>query len=683
MSFVQPILLAGLALAALPIIIHLVNQRRFQSVRWAATMFLLAASKMSRGFARLRQWLILAMRVLAIACLVFVISRPLASGWVGVAVGGGADTTLLLLDRSPSMLAGEGGESKLAAGRRQIVTALSRLTSTRWVLVESAANEPSELAAPGDLLKRHDTAAADSTADLPAMLQAAHDYISSNQTGRTEIWICSDLRANDWRADDARWPALRDSFAQFSPGVRFHLLALVRPAVGNLAVRVTNVRRRETADAAELLISLRLTREMAGDDMGRASQGEEHGRDGVPVAPDAKPVTVPIQFEIAGARSVVDVELQGAEFELVDHPIPLGRGRERGWGRVSIPADANLADNQFYFTFDKTPELSVAIVADDAATAEPLRLAASVPVDPATVCSTEIVAPQQATSIDWQRTALVLWQAALPEDEAARSLAAYVDRGGQVIFFPPRLPSEAEAFGVHWGSWQELPNEGVEQWRGDQDLLANTRSGAELPMRELTPRRHCALAGNVTPLAELANGAPLLARAPTPRGGAYFCATTAALDDSNLASNGIVFYVMVQRALAAGAAALSEARQLVAGLVNESRAGLDAESTNWRRLAGDAAALSTETASHAGVYEADDGLVALNRSAAEDRPRLLADAQLSALFQGLDFRRIDARAGNDRALVEEVWRMFLSAMLAALIAESWLCLPRRPAKAAA
>ena len=34
------------------------------------------------------------------------------------------------------------------------------------------------------------------------MLQAARDYIKANKAGRTEIWICSDLRENDWNADE-------------------------------------------------------------------------------------------------------------------------------------------------------------------------------------------------------------------------------------------------------------------------------------------------------------------------------------------------------------------------------------------------------------------------------------------------------------------------------------------------
>src|SRR5271167_1977671 len=144
MSFLQPILLAALPLVALPIIIHLINQRRFQTVRWAAMMFLLAANRMSRGYSRLRQWLIMLFRMLAIAGLIFAISRPLAGGWLGLAAGGRPDTTLILLDRSPSMQqvgAGAAG-SKLETGTRQLVDTLRTLGSTRWVLIESGPNQP-------------------------------------------------------------------------------------------------------------------------------------------------------------------------------------------------------------------------------------------------------------------------------------------------------------------------------------------------------------------------------------------------------------------------------------------------------------------------------------------------------------------------------------------------------------
>ena len=190
-------------------------------------MFLLAANRMSRGYARLRQWLIMAFRMAVIAGLVFAISRPLAGGWLGLAAGSRADTTIVLLDRSPSMqqAGAGGGGSKLETGRRQLVRTLETLGSAHWVLIESATNRPRELESPDALLTSPSAEPTSASSDLPAMLLAARDYIRANKPGRTEIWICSDLRENDWNSDSGRWQSLRDGFPELSQGVRFHLLA--------------------------------------------------------------------------------------------------------------------------------------------------------------------------------------------------------------------------------------------------------------------------------------------------------------------------------------------------------------------------------------------------------------------------------------------------------------------------
>ena len=263
MSFLQPLLLAALPLVSLPILIHLINQRRFQTIRWGAMMFLLAANRMSRGYAKLRQWLILLFRTLAIAGLIFGVARPLASGWLGLTAGGRPDTTIILLDRSPSMRQqGEGqGGTKLDTGRRQLARSLNTLGSGKWVLVESTTNMPREIESPDALLNLPTTEPATASADLPAMLQTAREYIQANKSGRTEVWICSDIRANDWNAESGRWASLRDAYLELTQGVRFHLLAYPQAAAGNMSLRVVNVRRQQANDGAELLVSLKLTRE--------------------------------------------------------------------------------------------------------------------------------------------------------------------------------------------------------------------------------------------------------------------------------------------------------------------------------------------------------------------------------------------------------------------------------------
>jgi hypothetical protein len=167
MSFLQPGLLLALPLIALPVIIHLINQRRYQSVRWAAMMFLLAANKMSRGYARIRQWLILACRTAAVAGLIFAVARPLAGGWLGLTAGGRPDTTIVILDRSPSTSQGAaaGTGSKLATGVRQLASTLGTLGSNRWVLIDSGNGTPRELESLDGLVSSPSTGPTASAAD--------------------------------------------------------------------------------------------------------------------------------------------------------------------------------------------------------------------------------------------------------------------------------------------------------------------------------------------------------------------------------------------------------------------------------------------------------------------------------------------------------------------------------------
>src|SRR5260221_11434409 len=93
----------------------------------------------------------------------------------------------------------------------------------------------------------------------------------------------------------------------------------------NVAVRVTGVRRISTSEGAELLVSLKISRE-----------GNLDNR-----------ISLPVQFEIGGARSQLTVEMEGSDYDLKDHPIPAQRSPQPGWGRVSIPAEADPAAKQF------------------------------------------------------------------------------------------------------------------------------------------------------------------------------------------------------------------------------------------------------------------------------------------------------------------------------------------------
>ena len=59
MTFLQQAMLWGLFAVSVPIIIHLLNRRRFRTVDWGAMQFLLKATRDSRGKKRLKHLLIL------------------------------------------------------------------------------------------------------------------------------------------------------------------------------------------------------------------------------------------------------------------------------------------------------------------------------------------------------------------------------------------------------------------------------------------------------------------------------------------------------------------------------------------------------------------------------------------------------------------------------------------------
>lgn len=655
MSFLAPALLFALPLAALPVIIHLIHLHRRRTIQWAAMMFLLAAQQMNRGYSRLRQMLILTLRVLAVLGLILLVARPLAGGWLGL-TGGSPDAVIVLLDRSASMeqqnLAT--GESKRSSAVKKIAQGIEDMFGlrTKVVLIDSATNEPTLIENTKALTELPAAQVSDTTADLPAMLQSALDFITVNQIGRTDVWIASDLRQADWNATSGRWEALRAAFAKLE-AIRFHLIAYPQVAEDNVAVQVDRVARRETADRAELMLDLRLTRYSS--------------------AP--QPLELPIQVVVNGTRSTMKVSMQANELVLQAQAVPIDKSVKRGWGRIELPADTNLRDNVFDFVFDQPSMPLSVIVSDDADVIDPMRAVLASPTEPGRKQEVQVLPPQRASEIDWDKTALVLWHAPLPaaDDILAQQLTNHVSSGRTVIFFPPAngQRDDASILGLRWGAWKQVnkvENVGsIEWWRASDDLLANARGGTALPVGELEVLKHREIAGDGSPLARLSSGELLMARAASEQsGGAWFCGTLPGSANSSLARDGIVFYAMLQRALVQGAKTLGSAQ------LRETSPHALASQVTWRQADGSDAPVSSLVS---GVVASDERLVALNRPLREDSPAMVSDEAVKDLFAGLQFRRVDDEVENENALANEIWRTFLLLMALALIGEAILCLP--------
>jgi hypothetical protein len=70
LSFLLPSLLFGLLLASAPIIIHLLNRKRFIRVDWAPMKYLKLTLKTNKRRLQIEQWILLALRTLAVILLV-------------------------------------------------------------------------------------------------------------------------------------------------------------------------------------------------------------------------------------------------------------------------------------------------------------------------------------------------------------------------------------------------------------------------------------------------------------------------------------------------------------------------------------------------------------------------------------------------------------------------------------
>lgn len=680
MTFLQPWLLYALPLAGLPILIHLVNLRRHRRVYWGAMMFLLAATRQRRGHTRLRHWLILAARTLALFALIFLISRPLAGRWFSW-LGGRPDTIVVVLDRSASMAQQDlqRGISKREAAIEQLASSLETTGMPRsLVLIESSGKPPQTIESPQALRELPTICATDASANLPALLQSALDHLTANQSGRTDVWICSDLQAADWHADGGQWAAIRTGFQEVKMPVRFHLLTYPQPATDNQWIRMTQLQRERTAQQDRLRMSFEIRR--------------HDGRQ------DAK---VPLEIVVDGARSVLEVQLQGEVTKVQDHLVPLDSHLATGWGKLELPQDSNPRDNVYFFSYGDPIQQRTLVVSDQPGSAWPLKLAAApltatsdggsqasrqTTSGPASA-SAVVTTPDDLAAVEWANLSLILWQAPLPTEPLLSRLTAFIQDGGQVIFFPHAGEETNTVFQTTWKSWEKLAADAeapsIENWRDDRGLLAHTDAGDPLPVNRVVVDEFRRIEGPGQVLARLQGGAPLLVQIPSDRGGIYFVATLPQPPYSNLARQGIVYFAMVQRALHAGANRLLE-RQF--GVIGQNNAS-SAESTTRQVVEGwPESQLSTQQTLVAGIYRDDKRIFAQNRATSEDESATLSREQLQQLMVGLNYRLVEEKLTGGQGLVTEIWRFFAVAMLVALIVEGVLCLPDvtvRPQESAA
>lgn len=261
MSFLSSIFLLALPLAALPLLLHLFDRQRNVVIEWGAMQFLAEAASRRTNARRLKQWLLLLLRTLAVAALVLALARPLLPGnWLSTAK---RSETILVLDNSMSMMRHADAQvlfdralaraldevDRIAAGdfaRVLLASPYPTWVTTGSVRIDSASRQ----ALKEDLLNLRPTSGSSDV--LAALFAAAQAELQLNQRER-RIVLVTDGQKTDWAPEDeAGWSRLHEVLSSASIRMRVDVVNLAEQA--SSAARASNLS----------VVNLRANRTLAG-----------------------------------------------------------------------------------------------------------------------------------------------------------------------------------------------------------------------------------------------------------------------------------------------------------------------------------------------------------------------------------------------------------------------------------
>lgn len=210
LSFANGALLWGSLLFVVPLVIHLLNRRRYKVIRWAAQDFLLLAYRRTRRRLTLESLLLLLLRCLLVALLAFALARPFVPGSSAISMFTQAPRhVVLILDTSYSMdRQGLVGETPMARAKAQAKLVLESLSEDRGdeAALVTLSDPPAlvqhrtgNLKAVRDAVDR--LAAGYVGADLLRTLDLVNENILAPSERSHEVYLFTDLQRRTFHPD--------------------------------------------------------------------------------------------------------------------------------------------------------------------------------------------------------------------------------------------------------------------------------------------------------------------------------------------------------------------------------------------------------------------------------------------------------------------------------------------------
>lgn len=238
MGFLNPLLLFGLAAVSVPIIIHLLNRRKFQKVVWAAMRFIQTSVEKNQKRMRIEDMILLALRCLLLALLALALARPAFKDSGSDFLGQSKVTAVLILDNSASMGMSDGTATRFEKAKKAAEQSLETMPSgsaTAVLLASDIANgvipEPTfDLNLARKAIR--EAPLTDRASDLLPSVQRALDTLKPRLGLRKEIYLINDGQIAGWK----QMTEIQKLLEVSQRDVRSHIVLVSEHEERNLAV---------------------------------------------------------------------------------------------------------------------------------------------------------------------------------------------------------------------------------------------------------------------------------------------------------------------------------------------------------------------------------------------------------------------------------------------------------------
>jgi hypothetical protein len=342
MDFVNPALLGGAVLAAIPVIMHFAMRQRPKRIEFPALRFVRQRRDANQRRMKIQHWLLLLLRIAAVCLLAFALARPSMRAAGEGAGGQGPIAAALIFDTSPRMEYRHENRTRLEAAQRFAADLLGDFPDESQVAVIDSRGQPVvfqiDLPAAGDRIERLEITPA--AQPLEASLEEAVRVLSQSDRQRKEIYIFTDLAAAAWSVQPA---ALQRRLAELH-GVDVYVVDVGVPTPHNFALGEVQLSAQVLSRTSPLTIST--------DIVAQAASGE-------------RSVVLELLDSVGKPqkRSQATFDLRAEEPQRVEFTLGgLATGLHQGQLRL-VGADGLPGDDLRFFTVEVQPAWRVLIAA--------------------------------------------------------------------------------------------------------------------------------------------------------------------------------------------------------------------------------------------------------------------------------------------------------------------------------